>query len=55
MTASTNPSRPSSSCSKRIRPIAKAPIADLNIVEILVLQKKAEEAQEARFGPGQAL
>jgi tetratricopeptide (TPR) repeat protein len=27
----------------------KAPVADLNIVEILVLQKKAEEAQEARF------
>ena len=27
----------------------KAPTADLNIVEILVLQKKAEEAQEARF------
>ena len=27
----------------------KAPIADLNIVEILVLQKKAEEAQQARF------
>lgn len=28
---------------------AKAPIADLNIVEILVIQKKAEEAQESRF------
>ncbi len=27
----------------------KAPIADLNIVEILVLQKKAEAAQEARM------
>ncbi|MDQ3000038.1 MAG: tetratricopeptide repeat protein [Fibrobacterota bacterium] len=27
---------------------AKAPVADLNIVEILVIQKKAEEAQEAR-------
>jgi tetratricopeptide (TPR) repeat protein len=27
----------------------KAPIADLNIVEILVLQKKAEPAQEARM------
>lgn len=27
----------------------KAPIADLNIVEILVLQKKAEEAQQARM------
>jgi tetratricopeptide (TPR) repeat protein len=28
---------------------AKAPIADLNIIEILVLQKKADEAQEARM------
>jgi tetratricopeptide (TPR) repeat protein len=28
---------------------AKAPIADLNIVEILVLQKKAQEAQDARM------
>ena len=28
---------------------AKAPIADLNIVEILVIQKKAEEAQQARM------
>ncbi|MDB5106116.1 MAG: tetratricopeptide repeat protein [Fibrobacteres bacterium] len=27
----------------------KAPVADLNIVEILVLQKKAEEAQQARM------
>jgi tetratricopeptide (TPR) repeat protein len=27
----------------------KAPIADLNIVEILVIQKKAQDAQEARF------
>lgn len=27
----------------------KAPTADLNIVEILVIQKKAEEAQQARF------
>lgn len=28
---------------------AKAPTADLNIVEILVIQKKAEDAQQARF------
>ncbi|HLP42612.1 MAG TPA: tetratricopeptide repeat protein, partial [Fibrobacteria bacterium] len=28
---------------------SKAPVADLNIVEILVLQKKAEEAQQARM------